>query len=108
MGISYELEPNQFVHFRTRSGGQTCGCTGLGKGLIDQSIGIRIETCTDSIYNVSAIFNRDSSGDSVSANLPKSGSVPGFVDEWIDEIIWLNESGMHYITSSPIQTFPCR
>ena len=103
MGITYDLEPNHFVHFRTRSGGQTCGCTGLGKGLGDQSIGFRLETCTDSLYNISVVFNRDNYGDSVSANLPKSGSVPGFADEWIDEIIWLNESGdvLYYFITNP-------
>ena len=91
--VMYEIAPNQFVHFRTRSGERTCGSVGLEKGLPDQNKAIHLEYCTDSIQDALAVFNRDHFGDSIFADLPRSGSVRGFTDEWIDKIIWINENG---------------
>ena len=104
--MTYDLEPNLFVHFRTRSGGNTCGGVGFEKGLPGQSKGIGLENCTDGIFSASIVFNRDHFGDSIFANPPMTGSVPGFEDEWVDAMIWLNESGdqFYYFINNPNDT----
>ena len=104
--MTYDLEPGMFIHFRTRSGGNTCGGVGLNQNMMDQSKGFSLENCTDGMFAASVVYNRDNFGDSIYANLPLTGSVPGFKDEWVDAIIWLNESGdqFYYFINNPENT----
>ena len=101
--IKYEISANQFVHFRTRSSGLICGNEGLERGLTDQSKAVVLGNCTDELTDATAIFNRDSYGDTIYASLPVSGSLPGFENEWLDEILWLNETGdqVFYVAYNP-------
>jgi hypothetical protein len=101
VGVLYGFEPGQFIHFRTRTGERTCGFAGLEIGLPNQSKGIKFDGCADDLYNVTAVFNVNHFGDSLFANLQTVGSVPMFKDVWIDEIMWLNESGdqLYYVVA---------
>ena len=91
--VAYGVEPNRFVHVRTRSGGGVCSSLALQYGEQDWDKGIELATCVDSLFNSHATHNRDFFGDSVNCEIFMSGSVASFEGEWVDRIMWINETG---------------
>ena len=100
LGVNYSLEPGQIVHIRTRAGENTCYSNWIGVDMHGSSKEISLGGCTGGIFQVSA--DQNSSDGNVFGSMPLSGSVPAFAGEWMDKIIWLNETGdqLYYVITN--------